>query len=72
MAGRYKVVGGSQSAHCCFDATVVDTTVKFNLYRDTTHPLDGNAECASIRFRTNPLTRNRRLKNDRVGNSNHA
>lgn len=23
---RYKVVEGSQSAHCCFDATVVDTT----------------------------------------------
>lgn len=22
---RYKVVGGSQSAHCCFTATVVDT-----------------------------------------------
>jgi len=23
---RYKVVEGSQSAHCCFDATIVDTT----------------------------------------------
>jgi hypothetical protein len=23
---RYKVVKGSQSAHCCFEATVVDTT----------------------------------------------
>ena len=23
---RYRVVDGSQSAHCCFDATVVDTT----------------------------------------------
>lgn len=23
---RYKVVEGSQSAHCCFEATVVDTT----------------------------------------------
>lgn len=23
---RYKVVLGSQSAHCCFEATVVDTT----------------------------------------------
>lgn len=23
---RYKVVEGSQSCHCCFDATVVDTT----------------------------------------------
>lgn len=26
MAERYKVVLGSESAHCCFDATVVDTT----------------------------------------------
>jgi hypothetical protein len=26
MAGRYKVLDGSQSGHCCFDATVVDTT----------------------------------------------
>ena len=23
---RYKVVEGSQSCHCCFDATVIDTT----------------------------------------------
>jgi hypothetical protein len=23
---RYQVVDGSQSAHCCFEATVVDTT----------------------------------------------
>jgi hypothetical protein len=23
--GRYAVVGGSQSSHCCFAATVVDT-----------------------------------------------
>ncbi len=26
MADRYKVVDGSQSAHCCFVSTVVDTT----------------------------------------------
>jgi hypothetical protein len=25
MSDRYKVVEGSQSAHCCFEATVVDT-----------------------------------------------
>jgi hypothetical protein len=25
-APRYKVVAGSQSGHCCFDYTVVDTT----------------------------------------------
>lgn len=23
---RFKVIDGSQSAHCCFEATVVDTT----------------------------------------------
>lgn len=26
MSERYKVVEGSQSCHCCFDYTVVDTT----------------------------------------------
>jgi len=26
MAERYKVIEGSESGHCCFDATVVDTT----------------------------------------------
>lgn len=26
MSARYRVVEGSQSCHCCFDATVVDTT----------------------------------------------
>ena len=26
MSNRYRVVEGSQSYHCCFEATVVDTT----------------------------------------------
>jgi hypothetical protein len=26
LMDRYKVVKGSQSAHCCFEATVVDTS----------------------------------------------
>lgn len=26
---RYKVIDGSQSSHCCFEATVVDTTQPF-------------------------------------------
>ena len=26
MPARYIVIDGSQSAHCCFDATVVDIT----------------------------------------------
>ena len=31
MSERYKAVKGSESGHCCFDATVVDT--------QTPHPL---------------------------------
>jgi hypothetical protein len=27
MSKRYKVVDGSQSGHCCFDVTIVDTTI---------------------------------------------
>jgi hypothetical protein len=38
MAERYKVVDGSQSGHCCFDATVVDTT-KPTGYRDHCEPM---------------------------------
>lgn len=26
MAKRYAIYGGSQSMHCCFEATVVDTS----------------------------------------------
>lgn len=29
MTQRFKVVKGSQSAHCCFDFTVVDTAIPF-------------------------------------------
>lgn len=29
---RYKVVKGSQSCHCCFEATVVDTTKPLEQY----------------------------------------
>lgn len=29
MNKRYVVVEGSQSSHCCFDATVVDTSKPF-------------------------------------------
>jgi hypothetical protein len=36
---RYKVVEGSQSAHCCFEFTVVDTT-KPDLMGDGTQYLD--------------------------------
>lgn len=38
MTERYKAVDGSQSAHCCFDATVVDTT-KPTGYLDECEPV---------------------------------
>lgn len=30
MSERYKVVKGSESGHCCFEATVVDTQTHTN------------------------------------------
>lgn len=38
---RYKVVSGSQSAHCCFEATVVDTARPFTI---AGHQRDGKFE----------------------------
>ncbi|YP_001294513.1 hypothetical protein ORF005 [Pseudomonas phage M6] len=32
MSGRYKVLVGSQSGHCCFDYTVVDTLKPHPVY----------------------------------------
>lgn len=34
MSERYKVVEGSESAHCCFKATVVDTQATNPLFLD--------------------------------------
>lgn len=34
MNERYKVVEGSESGHCCFDATVVDTQTPHPFYSD--------------------------------------
>lgn len=31
---RYKVIEGSESAHCCFDATVVDTHKAHSAFRE--------------------------------------
>lgn len=43
MTTRYKVVSGSQSAHCCFENTVVDTTKPVMIggkhYRDEYAPV---------------------------------
>lgn len=32
MSERYKVVKGSESGHCCFDATVIDTQTPHPVY----------------------------------------
>lgn len=50
---RYKVVDGSQSHHCCFDATVVDTTKPAMMgdeqYCDDNGPqFDSICECFDI------------------------
>lgn len=49
MGARYKVVNYSQSAHCCFDATVVDTTKPMILggehYRNPHGDLQYEAVC---------------------------
>lgn len=34
---RYKIIDGSESGHCCFDATVVDTQTPHSVYRDEFH-----------------------------------
>jgi hypothetical protein len=34
MSHRYKIVQGSQSAHCCFGYTIVDTTTVLTGYKD--------------------------------------
>lgn len=34
MSERYKAVEGSESAHCCFEATVVDAQAPFPSYGD--------------------------------------
>lgn len=39
---RYQVVEESQSGHCCFDFTVVDTQTPHPLYRDL---FDAVCEC---------------------------
>lgn len=60
---RYKVVEGSQSAHCCFEATVVDTTKPVMIggehYEGQFDPIcecfdrsDADAICAAMNART--------------------
>lgn len=48
--GRYKVVSGSQSYHCCFCATVVDTTKPLEQFEgyDGIPEFDSVCECFDI------------------------
>lgn len=53
MTHRYKVVKGSESAHCCFEATIVDTKrhvlIRGEPYiRDSAPVFETIAECFSI------------------------
>lgn len=45
MSERYQVVDGSQSAHCCFAATVVDTHKPIIIGDDVTDEYDPVCEC---------------------------
>ncbi|MCP4377696.1 MAG: hypothetical protein GY794_16160 [bacterium] len=52
MSGdRYKVLDGSESGHCCFEATVVDTTKLLSDLMQNGHPYegsDGEPKCESV------------------------
>lgn len=46
MKERYKIVEGSESAHCCFDVTIVDTSRPESLTKEVSTPYYYNmAEC---------------------------
>lgn len=48
--GRYKVIEGSQSYHCCFCATIVDTTKPLEQFEgyDGIPEFDSVCECFDI------------------------
>lgn len=45
FAERYAVVLGSQTAHCCFEATVVDTHERSSIFPDQFIPI---CECFNV------------------------
>lgn len=57
---RYKVVIGSQTAHCCFDATVVDTSEptgfggQFNPVCECFEVKDAERICAALNGEQQP------------------
>lgn len=46
--GRFKVVIGSASAHCCFEATVVDTSKQNYLDGDGNIVYESICECFDV------------------------
>ncbi len=42
MSQKYKAIEGSQTAHCCFVATVINTTKKHSIFK---HLYDPICEC---------------------------
>ena len=48
MKERYKIIEGSESGHCCFDATILDTHQPEDLTKDGTPYYHNLAECFYI------------------------
>lgn len=48
MSARYKVVAGSQSAHCCFCFTVVDSSRPFFIGQKQWVDADGTPEFEAL------------------------
>lgn len=48
MSDRYKVLPGSQSGHCCFDATVVDTHTPQNNWHGKEPRYEAVCECFDL------------------------
>lgn len=48
MTDRYKVLDGSESGHCCFEATVVDTTKPLLIAGNRYEGSDGEPKCEAI------------------------
>lgn len=45
---RYKIVKGSESAHCCFDYTIVDSDTISMTYRDGSVDYKTMCECFDL------------------------
>jgi len=46
---RYQAIKGSQSSHCCFEATVVDTSKPYTIGKDPTIYHESVCECFDLK-----------------------